>query len=320
MFQILSCSSELGNCCSDPGIVILMDNVRKLVVLFQIIIPILLIAFASIDFSKLMMNPEKKGGYKPIINKFLAAAIVFFVPIIMDALIGMMPQSFSFVSCWHQAKTMAESIRSNSYQYLPPHANESNSSGLITDPSDYQKGKPKANVHQNDVSNTNNNLEEIVPGSASGILEGAEKVHTMYEQQGWFYYQDLDQLKWNDINYSTNNPSKATCCATFVGSAFLIGGVFTAAEINQFNYNSQYGISELCEKHKWTKITSYSKLAAGDIVIMSRASGGDSPGHVQIYAGNGLWYNAGSTSSIRRDSPYSSDASSRFLWAWRKPI
>ena len=52
-----------------------------------------------------------------------------------------------------------------------------------------------------------------------------------------------------DINYSTNNPAKVTCCATFVGSAFLVGGVFTESEINKFNYNSQYGISDLCEAH-----------------------------------------------------------------------
>ncbi len=48
------------------------------------------------------------------------------------------------------------------------------------------------------------------------------------------------------------------------------------------------------------------------------SGGGSGIGHVQIYAGNGTWYNAGSTNAIQRDSPYSGDASSRFLWAWRK--
>ena len=67
------------------------------------------------------------------------------------------------------------------------------------------------------------------------------------------------------------------------------------------------------------KINSYSDLQAGDIVIMSGPEGGSSPGHVQIYAGNGTWYNAGSTNAIQRVNPYSSDASARFLWAWRKP-
>ena len=39
-------------------------------------------------------------------------------------------------------------------------------------------------------------------------------------------------------------------------------------------------------------------LQAGDICF----NGGK---HVQIYAGDGTWYNAGGNSSIRIDSPYS---------------
>ena len=61
------------------------------------------------------------------------------------------------------------------------------------------------------------------------------------------------------------------------------------------------------------------RLQAGDIVIMSDSHGGHSPAHVQIYAGNGTWYNAGWTDSIQRENPYASDASARFLYAWRKP-
>ena len=52
---------------------------------------------------------------------------------------------------------------------------------------------------------------------------------------------------------------------------------------------------------------------------MSGPSGGSAPGHVQIYAGNGTWYGAGNTSAIQRPNPYPSDASGRFLWAWRIP-
>ena len=43
-------------------------------------------------------------------------------------------------------------------------------------------------------------------------------------------------------------------------------------------------------------------LVEGDIVIMGNSSGGRSPAHVQIYAGNGTWYNAGSTNAIQNAS------------------
>lgn len=307
MIQILSCSSELGNCCNDAGVALILDAFRKAVVLLQILVPILLIIFASIEFFKLMMNPDKKGGYKPIINKFIAAAVVFLVPFVIDTFLNMMPQSFSVTACWNQVKTTAETVRSTGHKYIPPHSTDAKPATVVPDPKDYQKGVPKPG----------DGAGGLAPASARGILEGAEKVHTIYETQGWYYYTKLSQLKWNDINYSTNNPSKATCCATFVGSALYVGGVFTEAELNSVNYNLASDISYLCQKHGWTKITSYSQLAAGDIVVMT-SGGGSGIGHVQIYAGNGTWYNAGSTDAIKRDSPYSGDASSRFLWAWRK--
>ncbi len=312
-FQILSCNGNLGNCCNDSSMVLILGIFSRFMNILQIIVPILLIISASIEFFKLTMNPEKKGGVSRIKNMFVAAVIVFFIPLFVDVILGMVPQSFSVSACYNRAKSTVESSRTFNFNYMVIDTDKKSTS-FMPEAGEYEKGKAKEKG-----SGSGGNNGNIAPGSAQGILEGAEKVHTMYEQNGWAYYTDLNQLRWGDINYSTNNPSKMTCCATFVGSAFFIGGVFTESEINKFNYNSQYGISDLCQAHGWTKITSYSQLAAGDIVIMSGPNGGTAPGHVQIYAGNGTWYNAGSTQAIQRENPYTSDASARFLYAWRKP-
>ena len=311
-FQILSCSSDLGNCCNNPGIVVILDNLRRIFNLVQLIVPILLIVFAVVKFSQLVMDPDRKNGLKEVKNSFLAAAIVFFLPVFMDAVLTLIPNTFSVSACWDTAKVSAETYRSFNFKYVSydeAHKNKEKSK-IINSGDGYEAGDP--------VEDDGGSGGTVAAGDAQGILDGAKKVHTMYEKNGWAYYTSLGQLRWNDINYSTNNPSKMTCCATFVGSAFYVGGVFSEAEINKYNYNSQYGIDQLCQAHNWTKITSYSQLAAGDIVIMSGPSGGSAPGHVQIYAGNGTWYNAGSTNAIQRENPYSSDASGRFLWAWRK--
>ena len=135
-------------------------------------------------------------------------------------------------------------------------------------------------------------------------------MHTMYEQQGWTYSVGGD-LFWNDIERSTNNPNRVSCCATLIGSALYVGGVLSEQELNSFNYNYVPSVDSYLESHNWIRVNNYSDLQAGDIVIM--------PGHVQLYAGNGTWYNAGSTSAIQRDSPYSDDCSGRFLHAWRIP-
>ena len=315
---LVTCSGELGNCCSDPGLVMVMETSRRIVGLIQIIAPILLLIMATIEFTKLMTNPERKGGLKRIHNLFVSAMLVFFVPVIASAFFGMLPQSMNISACWQQAKVSAESRRSLSFEYVSPYEKDTRST-IFVNPGDYEKGTPKPTPSSTTGGSSGVIYDVIAPGSAQGILEGAEKVHTMYEQNKWAYYSNLNQLRWGDIRYSTNNPSHMTCCATFVGSALYIGGIFSESELNKYNYNSQYGISKLCQEHGWTKITNYSQLAPGDIVIMTSPSSGGAPGHVQIYAGNGTWYNAGSTNAIQRANPYSGDASSRFLWAWRMP-
>ena len=304
-FQILKCS-DLGTCCNDYALAYSLDAVRKILILIQTIAPIMLIIMGVIGFTQLVFNPEKKNGVKSIINKFVAAAIIFFIPVFVNAVVSIMPETFSVTACWNQAKTIAESSRNATYQYAELGSSKKKSA-IIIGPDSYEPSNP-------DDSGGSN-----AAGSAKGIIEGAEKVHTTYEQNGWSYYSNLNQLRWGDISYSTNNPSKKTCCATFVGSALYVGGVFTESEINEYNYNSQLGISDLCQAHGWTKISNYNSLQAGDIVIMTSRDSGGAPGHVQIYAGNGTWYNAGSTDAIQRENPYASDASGRFLYAWRKP-
>lgn len=302
-FEILSCSKELSNCCKSAELSGFLQIFHNIVDFIQIVVPILLIIFATIQFVKLTASPEEKNGTKRIITPFLAAAIVFFIPTIMNIILGIMPESFSIATCWTEAKAYHEASSPFETEYMEPYEKKSKLK-ILPDSGGYEPGVKGA--------------DDILSGSASGILEGAKKVHTMYEQQGWAYYSNLYELTWNDIKTSTYNPYKRTCCATFVGSALYIGGVFSESELNQINYNIADDISYICESHGWTKITNYSQLAPGDIVLMSDPGGGTTIGHVQIYAGNGTWYNAGSTEAVQRVNPYPSDASGRFLFAWRK--
>ena len=313
---IAACSKELSSCCHDAGMISLVSIVRNILDIIQIVVPILLIVYLSIQLTRMVVNPDEKKNMSRIRNQILATILVFVVPIIINAVVNMMPQTFQLAACWDVAAK--ETIMSKSQEYKKVHQEEA---AKITEKiGDYERGTKKetGSKKAQNAGSSSGEYGGLAAGDAKGVLDGAAKVHKMYESQKWFYYNNLNQLKWNDINYSTNNPSKATCCATFVGSAFLIGGVFTAQEINKYNYNSVLGINSLCQAHNWIKISSYSSLQPGDIVIMT-APGGSSPGHVQIYAGNGGWYNAGSTSAVQRTNPYSYDASGRFLWAWRIP-
>ena len=141
--QILECNDTLGTCCNDYALVSLLDTVRKMLNLFQIIIPIILIVMCSYQLIKMVINPEEKKLTKGLYNKFFAAIIVFFIPTILNTVLSMMPQTFSVTACWQQAKISAEVLRTLNNKYIPINGEET-TSPILTDSSLYEKGNPKS--------------------------------------------------------------------------------------------------------------------------------------------------------------------------------
>ena len=139
-------------------------------------------------------------------------------------------------------------------------------------------------------------------GGNGDILSIADQVHQ--EEIDWSYYVNSSDLYWNNIEMSINNPNKATCCATYVSCVLYRAGFYSESEMNSFNYNECTALFNFLKNAGWNEISSYDDLEAGDIVFMNYNDGGKDYDHVQIYAGEDTWYNAGDTSAIRRASPY----------------
>lgn len=139
-------------------------------------------------------------------------------------------------------------------------------------------------------------------GGNGDILSIADQVHQ--EEIDWSYYVNSSDLYWNNIEMSINNPNKATCCATYVSCVLYRAGLYSESEMNSFNYNECTALFNFLKNAGWNEISSYDDLEAGDIVFMNYNDGGKDYDHVQIYAGEDTWYNAGDTSAIRRASPY----------------
>ena len=119
-FQILtSCSTDLESCCSDYGIATYLYIVKKVLTLIQIVVPIILIVMGTIQLVKMMTNPDDKGGKekKNFLNKFVAAIIVFFIPVVVNILIGIMPDSFELSNCWKSAENIVENTINGSTKY-----------------------------------------------------------------------------------------------------------------------------------------------------------------------------------------------------------
>ena len=157
--QILNCDNLINSCCSNYELVGLLSIFNNFLNLIHIIVPILLIVMASINLFQLMMNPKEEKDRKKVYNKFIAAVIVFFIPIIVNALLGMLPNNFELYGCLKEAQNISSSANSNESVYIK--TNEDKRKKLINNPSDYEKGtKQETNNNQNNSTSTQNNTNK----------------------------------------------------------------------------------------------------------------------------------------------------------------
>ena len=86
--NILSCNETLGTCCSEYEISSFIIIIKQAIDVLQILVPITLIAMAMFQMSKMMMFPDDKKLLKSLINKFIAAVIVFLLPAVLTVTIN----------------------------------------------------------------------------------------------------------------------------------------------------------------------------------------------------------------------------------------
>ena len=101
---LATCNAEFGNCCSDPALVPILVVVKNLLNLIQIIVPLLLLVGATWHLIRLMQNPEEKKGLSKVKNSFLAAGIIFFIPMLVDVVLNMAGNG-GIGGCWENAIT-----------------------------------------------------------------------------------------------------------------------------------------------------------------------------------------------------------------------
>ena len=229
-FQILDCSEELGTCCSDYALAMSLDTIRKFMNIIQIIVPIILILMAVIGLTQLMTNPERKNGLKNLYNKIVAAIVVFFIPVIINAVLLIMPSTFSVSACWEQAKVSAETSRTTSNKYISPYSEKRSLVSVIISPSSYQ------------------NSNSSTSGSTNGSQQGKDIVNYAKKFVGQAY---LYGGSWNG-----EEPYTPTDCSGFVQGVYKHFGYNLGRDTEaQWNDDSKY------------TIVSESDIKAGDLIM-----------------------------------------------------
>lgn len=173
---------------------------------------------------------------------------------------------------------------------------------------------------------------DVIQVMGGSILECAKMIHDYMSDPAHLYYYCLiggesdRQVHINaglscGLNSSFqasqqpgNNGYRLTCCATYVS------WVLEEAGYLQTHTNGSKTLKSLLVGAGWTPVGSYSELQAGDVVFMD--TDGPNNGnitHVQLYVGDGKWYNAGGNWSIHQVAPYSDNASAEYVCAYRAP-
>ena len=282
LFQILNCST-LGTCCTDYGIVGILEVTKKVLLLIQFVVPFILIVAATIQFVQLTINPELKDGFRRVLNKFIAAVIIFMLPTIVDAILTATPDSFSVSACWKQVKINTNSSNSSIFgggSYVSDDGNSSNS--VLMNNEELEK----LNESKYNKTATNNN-SKTVSAKQKAIVSYAKQ---FVNKNGKVTNKYLLHGTWNG-----EKPYKATDCSGFVKGVYKhVTGVSIPRKA----------------KSMWTKRSQYFDVIkekdrqAGDIIVY-----GDSTGyHVGIYTGTGkeIIHNKGTSWGIIKQSNYNS--------------
>lgn len=273
-FQILECSEVLGTCCSDYALVTLFDIVRKVFDLLQILVPIILILMTIIQMVKLTANPELKNGTKKVITNLIATVIIFFLPTIVDTVMGILPtsESFQVAACWSIAQESAEVVNALETKYVDPN-DKDRKSPILIDPSEYDAA-------------TGTSLDDGGGSSGSSSSSGTVSNGTS-SATGKAIVEYASKFLGNRYCWGGKDPNTCADCSGFVSYVFKHFGINLISQTS-----AMWGQTDM-----YTLVSS-GDIRAGDVIMYD--------GHVGILTGNGaeIIHAKGTKYGIVKDSDY----------------
>lgn len=95
-----------GAICTDPDAMTILRMVKTILTIAKIILPLIIIVTASIDFAKLVIagNFENfKGPLEKLMYRLIAAVLVFFIPTLVNVIFGFIDENIDVVACFDNA-------------------------------------------------------------------------------------------------------------------------------------------------------------------------------------------------------------------------
>lgn len=113
---------DVMDTCNSATLSTILPIVKNVMLVIQILVPVALLIAFTIQFVQMTINPEQKDGFRKILNKLIAAIIVFVIPILINVVMGLVGEKTEFSTCWNNAGS-AESIWSGG-SYIPDETTE----------------------------------------------------------------------------------------------------------------------------------------------------------------------------------------------------
>ena len=89
--------------CNNTALSTVLPVVKGIMKMIQFAVPVALLIAFTIQFVRLTINPEEKDSFRKILNKLIAAVIVFVLPFLINAVMGIVGESTEFTNCWVNA-------------------------------------------------------------------------------------------------------------------------------------------------------------------------------------------------------------------------
>ncbi len=236
---------DMVSTCGNPALSNLFSIAQKMITIIQILAPILAIVALGINLTKSVMNPDDKKNFSMYKNWIIALVMVFAIPILVNATMGILGEDYDISACWNNAKNANTSGNST---YKPVNNNNKPSGPINTTPDSYDKGSTNNSNNSNNNSNSNNTSASNTYGTYRNSRNGV--TYNLYNQA---------DSRWKDHKYSSGKTiGQVGCMIT------SIAVVSSAAD----NSITPYTVFKSSHRHNypWDAIT---KLTGGKIKCSS---------------------------------------------------
>ena len=116
---------DVMSTCNSTALITVLPVVKNIMTVIQIVTPIVLIIASVVEFTRLSVNPEDKKGFRKILNKVIAAFIVFLIPVLVNFVMGIAGESTEFSKCWN-SKSEVEQGQADYIDDIPENSIDAN--------------------------------------------------------------------------------------------------------------------------------------------------------------------------------------------------